>query len=87
MFDKPTKAQKAANSKKKLTVEEVSTASRSIVSIKKEMAQNDPRFLLRGNALFPLRYAVAGFCALVLLIFVSVLFSDEGAHQAGLRQV
>ena len=78
MFDKPTKAQKAANSKKKLTVEEVSTSSRSIVSIKKEMAQNDPRFLLRGNALFPLRYAVAGFCALVLLIFVSVLFSDEG---------
>ena len=78
MFDKPTKAQKAANSKKKLTVEEVSTSSRSIVSVKKEMAQNDPRFLLRGNALFPLRYAVAGFCALVLLIFVSVLFSDEG---------
>ena len=78
MSDKLTKAQKAANSKKKLTVEEDSTPTRSIASIKKEMAEKNPRSVLKGNAAFPLRYAVAALCALVLLIFVSVLFSDEG---------
>ena len=78
MSDKLTKAQKAANSKKKLTVEEDSTPTRSIVSIKKEMAEKNPRSVLKGNAAFPLRYAVAALCALVLLIFFSVLLSDEG---------
>ena len=80
MSDKLTKAQKAAEptKKKKLTVEEDSASTRSIASIKKEMAEKNPRSVLRGNAAFPLRYAVAALCALVLLIFISVLFSDEG---------
>ena len=80
MSDKLTKAQKAAEpkKKKKLTVEEDSTPTRSIASIKKEMVEKNPRSMLKGNAAFPLRYAVAVVCALVLLVFVSVLFSDEG---------
>ena len=79
MSEKLTKAQKAeSKKKKKLTVEEDSTPTRSIASIKKEMAEKNPRSVLKGNAAFPLRYAVAGVCALVLLIFVSVLLSDEG---------
>jgi hypothetical protein len=80
MSDKLTKAQKAAEpkKKKKLTVEEDSASTRSIASIKKEMAEKNPRSVLKGNAAFPLRYAVAAVCALVLLVFVSVLFSDEG---------
>ena len=78
MSDKLTKAQQAAEpkkKKKKLTVEEDSEPSRSLASIKKEMAAKNPG---KGNAAFPLRYAVAAICAIVLLIFVSVLFSDEG---------
>ena len=80
MSDKLTKAQKAAEpkKKKKLTVEEDPASTRSIASIKKEMADKNPRSVLKGNAAFPLRYAVAALCALVLLIFISVLFSDEG---------
>ena len=80
MSDKLTKAQKAAEpkKKKKLTVEEDPASTRSIASIKKEMADKNPRSVLKGNAAFPLRYAVAALCALMLLIFISVLFSDEG---------
>ena len=79
MSDKLTKAQKAeSKKKKKLTVEEDSAPTRSIASIKKEMKEKNPRSVLKGNAAFPLRYAVAAMCALVLLVFVSVLFSDEG---------
>ena len=79
MSDKLTKAQKAeSKKKKKLTVEEDSAPTRSIAAIKKEMVEKNPRSVLKGNAAFPLRYAVAAVCALVLLVFVSVLLSDEG---------
>ncbi len=80
MPDKLTKAQQAAEpkKKKKMTVEEDSDSPRSIASIKKEMAANAAPKGFKGNAAFPLRYAVAAACAIVLLIFVSVLFSDEG---------
>ena len=60
MSEKLTKAQKAeSKKKKKLTVEEDSTPSRSIASIKKELKEKNPRSVLKGNAAFPLRYAVA----------------------------
>ncbi len=80
MPDKLTKAQQAAEpkKKKKMTVEEDPGETRSIASIKKEMAANAAPRGFKGNAAFPLRYAVAAACAIVLLIFVSVLFSDEG---------
>ena len=79
MSEKLTKAQKAESKKRKrLTVEEDPAPTRSIASIKKEIAEKNPRSVLKGNAAFPLRYAVAAACALLLLIFVSVLFSDEG---------
>ncbi|MBQ7230147.1 MAG: DNA translocase FtsK [Oscillospiraceae bacterium] len=80
MPDKLTKAQQAAEpkKKKKMTVEEDHGETRSIASIKKEMAANAAPRGFKGNAAFPLRYAIAAACAIVLLIFVSVLFSDEG---------
>ena len=48
MSDKLTKAQKAAEpkKKKKLTVEEDPASTRSIASIKKEMADKNPRSVL-----------------------------------------
>ena len=84
MSDKLTKAQQAAEPKKKkrMTVEEDSpkepSGQRSIASIKKEMAAKKNRPVFMGDAAFPLRYAIAVLCAVVLLIFVSVLLSDEG---------
>ena len=80
MPDKLTKAQQAAEPKrkKKMTVQEDSDTTRSIASIKKEMAAKTAPKGFKGNAAFPLRYAIAAFCAIVLLIFVSVLFSGEG---------
>ena len=79
MSDKLTKAQQAAEpkKKKKMTVEEDSP-TRSLASVKKEMAAQKPVKGLKGNAAFPLRYAIAAGCAMVLLIFISVLFSNEG---------
>ena len=83
MSDKLTKAQQAAEPKKrkKMTVEEDApkelSTQRSVAAIKKEMAaKKGPG--LRGDATFPLRYAIAVLCAVVLLVFVSVLLSDEG---------
>ena len=83
MSDKLTKAQQAAEPKKrkKMTVEEDApkelSTQRSVAAIKKEMAaKKGPG--LRGDAAFPLRYAIAVLCAVVLLVFVSVLLSDEG---------
>ena len=81
--NKPTKAQQAAEpkKKKKLTVSEDSPkggkAARSEAAPKKE-AKKDPRSVLKGDAAFPLRYAFAVFCALLLLIFASVFFTGEG---------
>ena len=79
MSDKLTKAQQAAEPKKRrrMTVEEDSP-TRSLASVKKEMAAKNPPKGFKGNAAFPLRYAVAAVCAMVLLIFISVLFSNEG---------
>ena len=72
----------ADNKKKKLTVEEQpakgSKAAKSEAAAKKE-ERKAAKIGNRGNAAFPLRYAFAGFCALLLLIFVSVYFTDEGA--------
>ena len=79
-----TKAQQAAEPKKhkKVTVEEQPRkglrAGKSALRLKKEEMKKDPRSVLRGDAAFPLRYAFAGVCALLLLIFVSVLFTDDG---------
>ena len=61
-----------------MTVEEDSGNQRSLASIKKEMASKNSRKALKGDAAFPLRYAVAAGCAILLLVFVSVLVSDEG---------
>ena len=82
--NKLTKAQQAAEPKKhkKVTVEEQPRkglrAGKSALRLKKEEMKKDPRSALRGDAAFPLRYAFAGVCALLLLIFVSVLFTDDG---------
>ena len=83
MADKLTKAQQAAEpkkKKKKMTVEEDTPAElsspRSISAIKKEMSEKKKYF--KGDAAFPLRYAIAVLCGFVLLVFVSVLLSDEG---------
>ena len=82
--NKLTKAQQAAEPKKHkhVTVEEQPRkglrAGKSALRLKKEEMKKDPRSVLRGDAAFPLRYAFAGVCALLLLIFVSVLFTDDG---------
>ena len=57
MPDKLTKAQQAAEpkKKKKMTVQEDSNTTRSIASIKKEMAANAAPKGFKGNAAFPLR--------------------------------
>ena len=82
--NKKTKAQQAAapRSRKKVTVEEqppkALARTRSNLPAKPEVAKPDPRAKLPGDAAFPLRYAFAGFCGILLLVFVSVFFSDEG---------
>ena len=84
MSNKLTKTQQAAESRKKkrMTVEEDApkepSGNRSVAAIKKEMAAKKNRPVFMGDAAFPLRYAVAVLCAVVLLIFVSVLLSEEG---------
>ena len=85
MSDKKlTKAQQAAESKKrkKLTVEEDSPSGRRAAKSEPpapaEKKKPDPRSVLRGDAAFPLRYAFAVFCGLLLLIYISVLFTDDG---------
>ena len=78
--NKLTKAQQAAESKKKkkLTVEESpAKGGKSDAAAKKE-AKKESRPATKGDAAFPLRYAFAGCCALLLLIFVSVFFTGEG---------
>ena len=78
------KKNKAAGSKsrKKMTVEEQPpkglTKTKSGNPARSEAAKSVPRALLPGNAAFPLRYAFAVFCGILLLIFISVFFSDEG---------
>ena len=84
--NKLTKAQQAAEPKKRkrMTVEESPPKGRrgakyalnAPAEEKKE--QKDPRSVLRGDAAFPLRYAFAAFCGLLLLVFISVLFTDDG---------
>ena len=81
--NKMTRAQQAADPKKRkrVTVEEAPAKSRR--SGKRELPvpkeeKKDPRSVLRGEAAFPLRYAFAAFCGLLLLIFISVLFTDDG---------
>ena len=79
--NKLTKAQQAAGQKKrkKLTVEESSPKSREKATLPPPKEEKrDPRAILRGDAAFPLRYAFAAFCALLLLIFISVLFTKDG---------
>ncbi len=81
--NKLTKAQQAALSKKrkKVTVEEQSAKAPSTEkssALKQNPAKTSPRPLLPGDAAFPLRYTFAAVCGLLLLIFVSVFFSDGG---------
>ena len=78
--NKLTKAQQAAEPKKrkKVTVEEDTPKASKAASAGKKADKKDPRSVLKGDAAFPLRYAFAGFCALLLLIFVSVFFTGEG---------
>ena len=75
--NKLTKAQQAAEPKKrkKVTVEEDPPKKQEK---KPALPKKSPSLMTKGDAAFPLRYAVAGFCAVLLLIYVSVLFSDEG---------
>ena len=82
MADKKlTKAQQAAEPKKnkKLTVEEApkkeSKALKAAEPKKPELKKAVP---IRANAAFPLRYAFAAVCAVMLLVFVSVFFTDDG---------
>ena len=82
--NKQTKAQQAASprSRKKVTVEEQPSKAlakaKSNLPAKTEEKKTDPKAQLPGDAAFPLRYAFAVFCGILLLIFVSVFFSDEG---------
>ncbi len=82
--NKLTKAQQAAGPKKrkKMTVEEHPPKSRRSAKAGLPATQVEqkkgPRAVLRGNAAFPLRYFFAAICALLLLIFISVLFTDDG---------
>ena len=84
MSEKLTKAQQAAEPKKrrKLTVEEDAPKGRklgkSLIPVPKKDKAKDPRTALRGDAAFPLRYAFAAFCGLLLLIYISVLFTSDG---------
>ena len=82
MADKKlTKAQQAAEPKKKkrMTVEEQPRKEHGkSAPAAAEPEKKDPRAVLQGDAAFPLRYVFAVVCAVVLLIFVSVLFSEEG---------
>ena len=75
--NKLTKAQQAAEPKKrkKVTVEEDSPKKREKIVAPLKLG---PTALTKGDAAFPLRYAVAVVCAVVLLIFLSVLFTKDG---------
>ena len=72
----------SASSRKKVTVEEQPSRkpskSKSGPFAKSETAKSSSGPLLRINAAFPLRYVFAGICGVLLLIFISVLFSEEG---------
>ena len=76
---KMTRAQQAAapRTRKKVTVEEDTPRNRRAADAAPR-EKKDPRAVLRGDAAFPLRYAFAVFCGLLLLIFVSVLFTNDG---------
>ena len=76
--NKKTKAQQAAapRGRRKVTVEEQSSGHN--LPANPEPVKPDPRALLPGDAAFPLRYLFAGICGVILLIFISTFFSDEG---------
>ena len=82
--NKQTKAQQAASPKKrqKLTVEEEKPKSllpiKSKAAAKAEVAKPASRIKLPGDAAFPLRYAFAVACGILLLVFISTFFSDQG---------
>ena len=84
MADKKlTRAQQAAEHKKRKKVTVVEDAPKGRRAAKDadeapKTEKRDPRAVLRGDAVFPLRYAFAGFCGLLLLIFLSVLFTNDG---------
>ena len=75
---KLTKAQQVAEPKKrkKLTVEE--DAPKSAKKAKKDESPKNPAPLTKGDAVFPLRYAFAAGCAVLLLLFLSVFLNDSG---------
>ena len=74
---KLTKAQKAAEPKKRkrVTVEEDTPKKQEKIPA---VLKKHSNALTKGDAAFPLRYAVAWACAIVLLIFASVLFTEDG---------
>ena len=78
--NKLTKAQQAAEPKKrkKVTVEEQPAKGGKLAPAPKKEEKKDPRAALKGDAAFPLRYAVAVACGVLLLIFASVFFTGEG---------
>ena len=82
--NKQTKAQQAASPKKrqKLTVEEEKPKSllpvKSKAAAKAEAVKPAPKIKLPGDAAFPLRYAFAVVCGILLLVFISTFFSDQG---------
>ena len=76
---KLTKAQQLAEPKKrkKLTVEEDSPKTKKVVKAPSPLLQM-PSALTKGDAAFPLRYAFAAGCGILLLIFLSVFLNDDG---------
>ncbi len=74
---KMTKAQQAAvpKKRKRMTVEEDAPKKPAKTPTATKMT---PSALTKGDAAFPLRYAFAAVCGLILLIFVSVLVNDDG---------
>jgi len=77
MADKKlTKAQQAAGPKKRKRVVEEDTPKK--LSKLPNPLVKTPSALTKGDAAFPLRYAFAGVCTVLLLIFVSVLLTKDG---------
>ena len=74
--NKLTKDKQSADSKKqkKLTVEEQQPKNKTKAAPQKKAEKK----ATKGDAAFPLRYVFAAFCALLLLTFVSVAFTNDG---------